>query len=247
MDGKREGETKKEKTVTYIKKHAWYFLDGCILVLPLFLFYKFLRFIIEYGDSIWDGILFQPLWSRDVPVAGFVLSVVLIYSIGRAKATVWGSWLHKKIVGSIPVIGKVFTAPTVASQRVLHEISGFVYAPIQDGYRPARFTARFRMNDGGWWTVLFFPMLPTGTTQGYPGSTIIYALKRTRRGQTQYETIPDEVRELLENGYTVFPTEIGLRVEFTGGITVPEDAFLDLAPVTLAEFWKSQRFLVNNS
>lgn len=233
----------KRKTKKYLKNHAWYFLDGCILVLPLFLFYKFLRFIIEYGDSVWNGVLFQPLWSRNVPIAGFLLSIIIIYAFGRAKATAWGAWLHQKVVGSIPVIGKVFTAPTVASQRVLQEIGGFVYAPIQDGYRPARFTARFRMKGGGWWTVLFFPMLPTGTTQAYPDSVVIWALKRMRQGQTQYEAIPDQTREALENIYTVFPTEIGLRAEFTGGTTVPEDAFLDLAPVTLADFWRSQQLM----
>lgn len=233
----------KPKKREWLKKHGWYFLEGCIIVLPLFLFYKFLRFIIEYGDSIWNGIIFQPFLSRDIPIFGFLLSIVFIYGVGRAKATKSGSWLHKKIVGSIPVVGKMFTAPTVASQKVLREMGGFVYAPIQDGYRPARFTARFWTKDHGWWTVLFFPVLPAGTTQAYPDFTVIYALKRTHRGETQYEAIPDQMRELLENAYTVFDTEIGLRVEFTGGTTVPEDAFFDLAPVTIAEFWKSQQFM----
>lgn len=207
-------------------KHFWHFFNGCVIVLPLIIFYKFLRFMIEYGDKIGNDILFYPILSRNIPVAGFLISVILIYSVGLIKITKWGIWIHNKIIGSIPLVGKVFTAPTAASQILLRHMNGFVYAPIQDGYRPARFTAAFRTKNGSWWTILFFPMLPTGTTQAYPDSVIIYALKT---GKT----------------YSVFSTETGLRAEFTAGTTVSEKSFQDLVPVTIKEFWETQCFADN--
>lgn len=207
-------------------KHFWHFFNGCVIVLPLVIFYKFLRFTVEYGDKIGNDILFYPLLSRNIPVAGFLISVIFIYGVGLIKTTKWGTRIHNKIMGSVPLLGKVFTAPTAASQTLLRYTNGFIYAPIQNGYRPARFTAAFRTKNGSWWTILFFPMLPTGTTQAYPDSTIIYALKN---GET----------------YSVFSTEIGLRAEFTAGTTVSEKSFQDLVPVTIKEFWETQRFADN--
>lgn len=84
-------------------------------------------------------------------------------------------------------------------------------------------------------------MFPAAAVQSYPGYTIIYAIERMIEERRHLEPVPEIIRKELNNGFTVFSTEIGLRIEFTGGTTVPENAFINLSPVTLEEFLKSQR------
>lgn len=226
-----------------MNKHVWRILVGVFVVFTPFLLYKALRFVVSYGDSIWNDLFLQKFWFKDVPFVGFLLILLILYCVGWFKETKVGTWLHEKFIERIPIFGKIFVSPNVQSQEVLRRINGFVFGPIFDGYRPARITAVFRIKDGRVWVTLTFPMFPVAMSQSYPGHAVIYAIERTVKGDRRLEPVPEIMTRELNNGFTVFSTEIGLRLEFTGGTTVPENAFINLSPVTLEEFLKSQHLL----
>lgn len=226
-----------------MSKHAWRILVGAFVVFTPFLLYKVLRFVVSYGDSIWNDLFLQKFWFNGVPAVGFLLLLLVIYCVGWFRETRAGAWLYEKFIERIPIFGKIFVSPNVQSQEVLRRINGFVFGPIWGGYRPARITAVFRIKGRDLWTTLTFPMFPVAMAQSYPGHAVIYAIKRTIGEHRRLEPVPETMTQRLNNGFTVFSTEIGLRIEFTGGTTVPEDAFINLSPVTLEEFLKSQRLL----
>lgn len=223
-----------------MSKHVWRVLVGVFVVFIPFLLYKGLRFIVSYGDSIWNDLFLQKFWLKDIPVVGFLLLLLVFYCVGWFRETKAGAWLYERFIERIPFFGKIFVSPNVQSQEVLRRINGFVFGPIWSGYRPARITAVFRIKDKSTWATLTFPMFPIATVQSYPGHTIIYAIERKIEGHRRFEPVPETITQ-IKNGFTVFSTEIGLRIEFTGGTTVPENAFIYLSPVTLEEFLKSQR------
>lgn len=208
-----------------MSKHVWRVLVGVFVVFAPLLLYKGLRFIVSYGDSIWNDLFLQKFWFKDIPVIGFLFFLLTLYCVGWFRETKVGTWLYERFIERIPFFGKIFVSPNVQSQEVLRRINGFVFGPIWGGYRPARITAISHIKNGDTWVTLTFPMFPAAAVQSYPEHTIIYAIKR-------------------DNGFTVFSTETGLRMEFTGGTTVPEYAFTDLSPVTLEEFLKSQHLPV---
>lgn len=224
-----------------MSKHVWRALVGVFVIFMPFLIYKGLRFVVSYGDSIWNDLFLQKFWLKDIPVVGFLLLLLVFYCVGWFRETKAGAWLYERFIERIPFFGKIFISPNVQSQEVLRRINGFVFGPIWGGYRPARITAVFRIKGGDAWTTLTFPMFPAAAVQSYPDHTIIYAIERTFEGRRCLEPVPETMTQKLNNDFTVFSTEIGLRIEFTGGTTVPENAFIDLSPVTLEEFLKSQR------
>lgn len=225
-----------------MSKHAWRIIIGGFIFFAPFVTYRLIRLIITYGDGIWSEIFWGRFWLKDVPGVGLVLLLFMFYCVGWLKETRVGTWLYEKILERIPFIGKIFISPKKKSQQLLNKINGFVFGPIWSGYRPARITSVFPIRGGGLWVVLSFLMFPAPAVQSYPDSTVIHAIKRRTAGVEHYDPIPEALGESLENGYTVFSTEIGLRIEFTGGTTVDENVFLDLCPVTLKEFLESQRF-----
>lgn len=224
-----------------MSKHVWRVLVGVFVVFAPFLLYRGLRFIVRYGDSIWNDLFLQKFWFKDIPVVGFLLLFLTLYCVGWFRETKAGTWLYERFIERIPIFGKIFVSPNVQSQEVLRRINGFVFGPIWGGYRPARITAIFHIKGGSAWVTLTFPMFPAAAVQSYPGHTIIYAIERIVEERRCLEPIPEMITQKLKNGFTVFSTEIGLRIEFTGGTTVPENTFINLSPVTLEEFLKSQR------
>ncbi|MDO8500158.1 MAG: hypothetical protein Q7S66_05930 [bacterium] len=225
-----------------MNRYAWWFSKGLIIVLPVFILYVFSKSIIEYGDAIWNKILFQPFFSRDIPFLGFILSIVALILIGLVSETRFGKGVQENLISRIPVVGKMFTSLSPKSQQAVRKVNGFIFAPIWGGYRPARVLAVFPIGNGGHMAQLWFPIIPP-TTQVYPDSTIVYAIRRRVGEVSLVNSLADSE---FVNEYAVFPTEIGLRVEFSGGTTVPERSFIDLVPVTLGEFLHSQH-LVNGS
>lgn len=217
----------------------WWLCRGLIIVFPLALVFFFGKGVVEYADSIWDKILFEPLWSRDVPFAGFFLTLLFLVLIGAASETRIGRMVHENIIGRIPLIGKIFTSWSLKSQQTFRKVNGFIFVPIWDGLRPARIVAVYPIKNGDCLVQMWFPMVPP-VTQTYPDSTVIYAVEQCRVEGGDFGTIPEE---LFGKRYNVFPTEVGLRVEFSGGTTVPENAFVELAPITLRQFLLSQSLI----
>jgi hypothetical protein len=216
-------------------------MGGFIIFTPVFI-YKIIATIIMYGDNLADEFIFRPFGVKIFPIAGFASIVAFIYLIGWTRETKIGTWIYEKMLECVPLAGKIFTTPSKSSQEVLSRINGFVFAPIWNGYRPARFSAIFPLRYGGWWVQLSFLFFPLPTTQSYPSEVIIYAIECAGEKGKHYRAIPEEHENKFKKGYEVFSTEIGFRVEFTAGTTIPEKSFFNLVPVTLAEFLQSQGF-----
>lgn len=221
-----------------MNKHIWRIIVGGLLVFTPFLIYRVIRLAVEAGDDIVHEIIFGPLGVKSIPVVGFLLLLGIMYAVGWAKETKAGVWLER-----IPWVGKLFVSPSKESQEVLSRIKGFIFGPIWNGYRPARFSAIFPLRRGGWWVQLTFVGFPLPITQGYPSEAIIYAIEKRNGAKRDFDAIPEELEEAFRRGrFTVFTTEVGLRVEFTAGTTVPIGALFDLAPIALGDFLRSQGF-----
>ena len=66
------------------------------------------------------------------------------------------------------------------------------------------------------------------TVQVLPDSVIIYVL----------EKITEDEKEIY-----LIPSDTAIRIEFSAGTTVPENALKDAIPITLADFLRSRKFV----
>lgn len=211
-----------------MNKHGWRLLSGAIMVICLFVPYKIIQYVISYGDDFWNDLLWQPLFAKNLPLVGFILSIIIIYLIGAANETKWGTWVHENILKRIPLIGSLLSSFNPKSRQVLQEAKGFILAPFWDGYRPAKLTSVLRKKKGYFGIVTYLTTPPT--VQTLEDTTLIYALRLETKDGTKYGVIP---------------TDTSIRIELSAGTTVPENALETAEKITLGEFLRSYKFINN--
>ena len=159
-----------------------------------------------------------------MPFLGFFLSIAVFYLIGTANETKWALWLREKLLNRIPVLNKFLSSLSPQTKKVIQESKGFFLAPFWDGYRPAKLTAVLKKKSGNFGVFCYLTIPPT--VQVLPDSVIIYVLEKTGTDKKEIYLILGDT---------------AVRIEFSAGTTIPENALEDAVPVTLAEFLRSKK------
>lgn len=209
-----------------MNKHLWRTIGGAVVFMTFYLPYRFGKYIVVSADEFWNKSILEKVLGSEVPFLGFVLSIALFYLIGAVNETRWALWLREKLLNRIPILNKFLSSLSPQAKKVMQGSKGFFLAPFWDGYRPAKLTAVLKKKNGNFGVFCYMTIPPT--VQVLPDSVIIYVLEKT---------ILDE-REIY-----LIPGDTAIRIEFSAGTTIPENALEDAIPITLAEFLRLRKFV----
>ncbi len=209
-----------------MNKHLWRIIGGAVVFMTFYLPYRFGKYIVVSADEFWNKSLLEKVLGSEVPFLGFVLSIALFYLIGAVNETRWALWFREKLLNRIPILNKFLSSLSPQAKKVIQGSKGFFLAPFWDGYRPAKLTAVLKKKNGNFGVFCYMTIPPT--VQVLPDSVIIYVLEKT---------ILDE-REIY-----LIPGDTAIRIEFSAGTTIPENALEDAVPITLAEFLRLRKFV----
>lgn len=207
-----------------MNKHLWRFAGGAVVFMTFYLPYIFGKYIVVSADEFWNKVLLEKIWGRELPFLGFFLSVAIFYLIGAANETRLAIWIREKLLIRIPVLNKFFSFLSPQAKKVIQESKGFFLAPFWDGYRPAKLTAVLKNKHGNFGVFCYLTIPPT--VQVLPDSVIIYVLEKITAGEKEIYLIPSDT---------------AIRIEFSAGMTISEDALKDAIPITLADFLQSKK------
>lgn len=211
-----------------MNKHLWRFAGGVIVFMTFYLPYRFGKYIVVSADEFWNKGLLEKVLGREFPFLGFFLSIILFYLIGALNETRWALWLREKLFNKIPILNKFLSSLSPQSKKIIQESKGFFLAPFWDGYRPAKLTAVLKKKSGNFGVFCYMTIPPT--VQVLPDSVIIYVLERTMVNENEKEIY-------------LIPGDTAIRIEFSAGTTIPENALEDAVPITLADFLRSRKLV----
>ena len=209
-----------------MNKHLWRIAGGAVVFLTFYLPYRFGKYIVVSADEFWNKGLLENVFGRELPFLGFFISIALFYFIGAANETRWAIWFREKLLNKIPILNKFLSSLSVQSKNVIQGSKGFFLAPFWDGYRPAKLTAVLKKKNGNFGVFCYMTIPPT--VQVLPDSVIIYVL----------EKIKADEREIY-----LIPSDTAIRIEFSAGTTIPENALENAVPITLADFLYSRKLV----
>lgn len=210
-----------------MKKHLWPILEGLIIAAPFIIGWWLIRTVVSWGDDIWNKILFVPLFSREFPIAGFLLCLTVLYLIGTARKTRIGQWIQVSVLGNIPILGKFFKISSGNTSSILQADIGYVSMQINGIYKPGRITSFQKIKDGSYVVFVVFIMLPLPATAHVRGTDMILAVKKEIAGITVYA------------GYS-WDTAVQMEI---GGTNLEAGVLQDGVWITFEEFLRSQNFL----
>ncbi|HEY4495272.1 MAG TPA: hypothetical protein VJC01_02375 [Candidatus Paceibacterota bacterium] len=209
-----------------MSKHLWRFAGGIVVFMTFYLPYRFGKYIVVSADEFWNKSILEKILGRELPFLGFFISIALFYFIGAANETRIALWLREKLLNKIPILNKFISSLSAQSKNVIQGSKGFFLAPFWDGYRPAKLTAVLKKKSGNFGVFCYMTIPPT--VQVLPDSVIIYVL----------EKIKADEREIY-----LIPSDTAIRIEFSAGTTIPENALKDAIPITLADFLRSRKLI----
>lgn len=209
-----------------MNKHLWRLVGGIMVFMTFYWPYRFGKYIVAIADEFWNKGLLEKVLGRELPFLGFFLSIALFYLIGTANETRWALWLREKLLSKIPVLNKFFSSLNPQAKKIMQESKGFFLAPFWDGYRPAKLTAVLKKKSGNFGVFCYMTIPPT--VQVLPDSVIVYILEKTIAEEKEIYLIPGDT---------------AIRIEFSAGTTIPENALQDAIPITLADFLRSRKLV----
>ena len=209
-----------------MSKHLWRFAGGIVVFMTFYLPYRFGKYIVVSADEFWNKSILEKILGRELPFLGFFISIALFYFIGAANETRIALWLREKLLNKIPILNKFLSSLSPQAKKIIQESKGFFLAPFWDGYRPAKLTAVLKKKSGNFGVFCYMTIPPT--VQVLPDSVIIYVLEKTT----------EDEREIY-----LIPSDTAIRIEFSAGTTIPENALKDAVPITLADFLRSRKFV----
>lgn len=207
-----------------MSKYLWRLVGGIVVFMTFYLPYRFGKYIVVSADEFWNKGLLEKVLGRELPFLGFFISIALFYLIGTANETKWAIWFREKLLNKIPILNKFLSSLSVQSKNVIQGSKGFFLAPFWDGYRPAKLTAVLKKKSGNFGVFCYMTIPPT--VQVLPDSVIIYVLEKT-----------------TEKEIYLIPSDTAIRIEFSAGTTIPENALEDAIPITLADFLRSRKLV----
>ena len=209
-----------------MNKHLWRIAGGAVVFMTFYLPYGFGKYIVVSADEFWNKNLLEKVMGRGLPFLGFFLSLALFYLIGAVNETRWALWLREKLLDKIPILNKFLASLSPQSKNVIQGSKGFFLAPFWDGYRPAKLTAVLKKKSGNFGVFCYMTIPPT--VQVLPDSVIIYVLEKAMADEKEIYLIPSDT---------------AIRIEFSAGTTIPENALEDAVPITLADFLRSRKLI----
>ena len=199
-------------------KHKVRLFYAFAFLIPVFLI-AFLGYkIVTLPDKFWNDILFRPVFGRNFPLLGFIITFAFVYLTGLLLETSRGRRLIMVLFGYIPLFGKLITLQGNVSSAIHTMKAGCICAPFaaDQPFRSAVITAVLKTKDSYLVTAAFLGGIPD--IRHLEPSVMVKAREVKVNGQTHYR---------------FYPLAIGLQLELGAGITLADDALRDWVKVPL--------------